>query len=625
MLRTFRAQLIISFFLVILITPLLFLLLFYPTYGRYVLARKIDLPLVSHAQAVAVALVAGGRARLSLADAEPVLRSAQRGTPFHYMLLDPEGWLLLDTRVAPGTPPPRRRIRLPESEAVRDGAPSATTLHGAVHRAAVPVMAEGRQVGILLISREYPHSSPDDLWAPGRYVRAGKVDSPLQNHAAVVANVIAGRGRAALGSPETEALLRAVAQGTPYRLVLVDLQRRVLADTAAPPERRPRATLHLPECDAVLFRGALGSTGMEGYVHRAVVPVVVDGERVGALLTAREFRAPSPFDPLALLIRVGICLVISGVVGLVLSRRLLRPVQPFTAAADALADGDLSQRVAMPPHGEWGHLAERFNHMAQHVEELVNRLSSEHERLRVAHAALAESERRQRELIANLSHEFRTPLACIRASAEAILDGVAADEAKRQRCLQTIEEETESLARLVSDLLTLSRIDQGELPLQREEIAVPRLLARCANRFATHAAARGVALEWSCPEGVTVTGDEERLAQVVSNLLDNALRYTDVAGRVRLEAATANGHVCLRVMDTGQGIAPEHLPYVFERLYRAERSRHKGSGGAGLGLAIAREITEAHGGTIHIESQPRAGTTVTLTLPGGPARPVPAQ
>ncbi|MDH7569645.1 MAG: ATP-binding protein [Armatimonadota bacterium] len=437
--------------------------------------------------------------------------------------------------------------------------------------------------------------------------------SSLLHHARAIANIV--QQGVARGDPimDLDELLRSTAEGTPHRFVLLDLDRNVLVDTAAPREARRRRPLSVPESDQVLLMDAPGASGGEGNYLRAAVPVVVGGRRIGALLVTRERHAPPFFHPLDWGLRTLMGILIAGAFSVLLTRRLFRPVDQLTRAAEAMAAGDLSQRVAVSSPGELGQLAERFNAMAARVEELVTTQAREHERLRAAHARLAESERRQRELIANVSHELRTPLAVIRASTEAILDGVADEGEKLYRCLRTIEEETVSLGRLIEDLLTLSRLDSGEMTIRSEAVDTRRLLERCVNRFRHAAEERGVALEADAPGDLAFLGDEERMAQVLSNLVENALHHTE-RGRVRLTAEGLGAHVVLRVSDTGRGIPPHALPHVFERLYRVEKSRSKGAGGAGLGLAIAREIVEAHDGDIAIESTPGQGTTVTIRL-----------
>lgn len=452
----------------------------------------------------------------------------------------------------------------------------------------------------------------------GRYLRSGNHGSSLPYHARVVGNVVQDALAKGASVDELDHLLRVAAEGTPYQFVLIDRDRQVMVDTGvAPGSALPANPARATNYGRPLAPDGRLAVQREGRLLRAAAPINLEGEPFGVLLVSRFSQRPSYFSPSTFIPRIILGLVIAGILGLALSRRLLRPVDALTRAAEAMAGGDLSQRVAIPPHTELGRLSERFNHMADRIEELVSRLSGEHERLQIAHACLAESERRQRELIADVSHELRTPLAVIRSSVDALVDGVADNGERQQRCLRAIEEETTALSRLVEDLLTLSRIDSGQLPLRREPVSVAALFERSIRRFLPEAEAHGIVLESSLAEELFFMGDEERMAQVLGNLLDNAIRHTPAGGRVQLEAARAGEQIRIRVSDTGCGIAPEHLPRLFDRLYRAERSRCKGSGGSGLGLSIVREIVDAHGGTVKAESEPDKGMRVTIYLAAG--------
>ncbi|HHX42311.1 MAG TPA: cell wall metabolism sensor histidine kinase WalK [Armatimonadetes bacterium] len=454
----------------------------------------------------------------------------------------------------------------------------------------------------------------------GRYLRSGNTGSSLPYHARVIGNLLQEVLATGTSVDDLDHLLRMAAKGTPYRFVLIDRDRQVMVDTGvAPGSALPTNPARAAEYGRPLAPDGRPAMHRDGRLLRAAASIDVEGEHIGVLLVSRYSQRPSYFSPSTFIPRIILGLVIAGILGLALSRRLLRPVDALTRAAEAMAGGDLSQRVTVPPHSELGRLSERFNHMADRIEELVSRLSGEHERLQMAHARLAESERRQRELIADVSHELRTPLAVIRSSVDALVDGVADDGERQRRCLRAIEEETTALSRLVEDLLTLSRIDSGQLPMRHEPVSVAALFERSIHRFLPEAEAHGIVLESSLAEGLFFMGDEERMAQVLGNLLDNAIRHTPAGGRVRLEAAREAERIRIRVSDTGCGIAPEHLPRLFDRLYRAERSRCKGSGGSGLGLAIVHEIVDAHGGTVEAESEPDKGMSVTIYLADGAA------
>lgn len=221
---------------------------------------------------------------------------------------------------------------------------------------------------------------------------------------------------------------------------------------------------------------------------------------------------------------------------------------------------------------------------------------------------------RQQRFIASASHELRTPLTLIRASTEVALRTVEPGDADQRELLGDVLAESDHMRRLVDDLLTLSRLDSGRMPLALAPVELPPLLAELQRQVARLGDERGVTVAVDEVAGVA-HADPERLRQVLLILLDNALRHTPAGGRVQLTAALEGRTVRLEVKDTGCGIAPEHLPHIFERFYRADPARGRESGNAGLGLAIARGLVEAMGGRIGATSAPGRGTAVWLTLP----------
>jgi signal transduction histidine kinase len=221
---------------------------------------------------------------------------------------------------------------------------------------------------------------------------------------------------------------------------------------------------------------------------------------------------------------------------------------------------------------------------------------------------------RQQRFIASASHELRTPLTLIRASTEVALRGVEPGNADQRELLGDVLAESDHMRRLVDDLLTLSRLDSGKLPLTTASVELPPLFAELQRQVARLGAERGVTVAVEEVAGV-VHADPERLRQVLLILLDNALRHTPVGGHITLTAASEGRLIRLRVSDTGCGIAPEHLPHIFERFYRADPARGRESGNAGLGLAIAKGLVEAMGGRIGATSTPGRGTVVWLTIP----------
>jgi signal transduction histidine kinase len=274
-----------------------------------------------------------------------------------------------------------------------------------------------------------------------------------------------------------------------------------------------------------------------------------------------------------------------------LSRRILGPVEAITAAARRMEAGDLAQRVPATSADEIGDLARAFNAMAD---------------------AVARSESLRRALVSDVAHELRTPLTNLRCQVEAVQDGLQAADAATFRSLH---EETLLLARLVGDLQDLALAESGQLPLHRAPVALADAVSAALAAIRPIAAARGIHLEGDVPAALTADADRERLAQVLGNLLGNALTHTPEGGTIRVSARASAGRVAVEVADSGEGISAEHLPHVFDRFYRSDPSRARSTGGAGLGLAIVKQLVEAHGGQVSVASAPGAGARFTFTLP----------
>jgi signal transduction histidine kinase len=286
---------------------------------------------------------------------------------------------------------------------------------------------------------------------------------------------------------------------------------------------------------------------------------------------------------------------LAGWLGRSAFRRVAAPIADLMSAADAVAQGDLTVRLREDVVGEFGKLARRFNNMT---------------------AELQRSEQQRRNLTADIAHELRNPLHIIQGNLEGMLDEVY--EATPENLTATLDE-TRLLARLVSDLQTLSLAESGQLALHPVRSLAADLLADAAAGFSTRAAEEGINLSVEVPAEdppLELNADPDRIGQVLSNLLVNALRYTPSGGSVTLGAAPIPGGARLTVSDTGTGIPPEELPYVFDRFWRGDRSRGRAGGtGSGLGLAIAKQLVEAHGGTISAASRPGGGTEMVIELP----------
>ncbi|KAA3643202.1 MAG: HAMP domain-containing protein [Chloroflexi bacterium] len=269
-------------------------------------------------------------------------------------------------------------------------------------------------------------------------------------------------------------------------------------------------------------------------------------------------------------------------------RGITRPLEEVMQGAEAVAAGDLSTRVPERGQREVRRLSKSFNKM---VEELQ------------------QADEQRRNLTADVAHELRTPLHVIQGNLEGILDGVyEADETTVRGLL----DETQTLSRLVEDLGTLSLAEAGELHLSLETVKVNELLQDLATSFSGQAESAGVELKVEIEEDASIEVDAGRLDQVLSNLMINALRHTAEGGSITLQAAKENGAVMLEVVDTGEGIPEEELPYIFNRFWRGDKSR--GGEGHGLGLAIARQLVLAHGGAIEVESELGVGTRFRVVL-----------
>jgi two-component system sensor histidine kinase BaeS len=354
--------------------------------------------------------------------------------------------------------------------------------------------------------------------------------------------------------------------------------------------------------------------------------VQVNGKPVGYLLLPTPNdrpNQPGPPPDVAFLDRVtwataisaGIAALIALILGVLLARTLTRPIRELTAATQAMARGKLGQRVTVRSHDEIGELATSFNQM---------------------NADLAHASQLRQQMTADLAHDLRTPLSILLGYTEGLQDG----RLNGSSTLYTIMHgEVQHLQRLVEDLRVLSLADAGELPLNRRAVDPSALLERTGLAYIDKAEQQGITLRVESDETLpSIAVDTDRMTQVLNNLVSNALRYTPDGGEITLSATQATNDerpitkdesssgqpfvlrpasfVLLRVRDTGSGIEADDLPFIFDRFYRADQSRQRvDSNASGLGLAIAKAIVEAHGGTLAVESRPQVGTTFTITLP----------
>ena len=295
---------------------------------------------------------------------------------------------------------------------------------------------------------------------------------------------------------------------------------------------------------------------------------------------------------------VGIALAVSALVALTLSwylsRRVHRSASELSHAATAVANGRYGIRVAR------SHLGKEFDAIADAFNQMAERLGA------------VEGTRRQ--LLADLAHEIRTPVSVLEAYMEAVEDNVRRLD---HEAISMMRDQTRRLVRLTTDVTALANAEQGVAPLAPSWVAPEDLIATAATAFAQRYQAKDVALATHVQDNLRkIWADSERLGQVLGNLLDNALRHSRPQGKVELAAFSAGGVVSVTVSDTGDGVAADHLPYLFERFYRVDAARDRAHGGAGIGLAIAKALVEAHHGQIVVNSDGLGtGTTFTITLP----------
>ncbi|NOX62768.1 MAG: HAMP domain-containing protein [Chloroflexi bacterium] len=293
------------------------------------------------------------------------------------------------------------------------------------------------------------------------------------------------------------------------------------------------------------------------------------------------------------LIAAGVALLAAVVVSMFTARRIVLPIHHMMEASREIAAGNFDRRVEVSGQDELGELARSFNQMA---------------------AKLEQTEQRRMELIGDVAHELRTPLSNIKSVMEGLVDGVLPAEPET---FLSVEREVMRLQRLVQDLQELSRAEAGQLALDRRRLRPAELVEAALARLRWQFEDKGVALVVEVSEDLpAVLADPARVTQVLLNLLGNALQYTPPGGEVRVSARPRDGFVEFEVRDTGIGVSAEHLPYLFERFYRVDKSRSRASGGSGIGLTISRHIVEAHGGRIWARSAGKGrGSAFGFTLP----------
>ena len=390
-------------------------------------------------------------------------------------------------------------------------------------------------------------------------------------------------------------------------IIVLDSQGRLVAESSLPDDRRRGRD-----------RRSFGRDDDEDHPvpPEHFAPIVASGSQVGSVAVVPRGRegfgrlllphddmppppdAEPPLTRFAEAVRRTLTIVglVAGVAGillvLVMSRRMLASIGSLTAAARGLGNGDLTQRAAVNGNDEIAELGRTFNSMAD---------------------ALEQSERQRRTMVADVAHELRTPLSNIQGHIEAMQDGLLEPD---PAALDTVHRQALQLNRLVDDLRLLAQSEARELRLDLEPASVADLIDHLAASFRPRAEANAVRLTTDVAVDLPdVTIDRLRISQALGNLLDNAIRHTPSGGSVIVSAHCQDDVVRCEVADTGEGISPEELPRVFDRLYRIDRSRERETGGSGLGLTVARQLVEAHGGTIWAESEQGSGSRFGFDIP----------
>lgn len=408
---------------------------------------------------------------------------------------------------------------------------------------------------------------------------------------------VAAAGFNAQGEP-TAALRRLLNQYGRKAIVVDPAGRAVLAQFAVP-----------PTVSAVLAgqtdTGTVGNLEYYGYPvirHQRIVGAVYLARPVGGHGVVGMFRTTVAFVTSLgwqLLLAGFVAAVIALALARLLARGMTSPIREMALAADRISKGDYAARVGVESRDELGRLAQSFNKMA---------------------ADMADLERLRRDLVANVSHELKTPISALRAHLENLLDGV---EAPDRETMSIMLDQSERLGRLVEELLDLSRLESGDVPLHLEAVSLGPLVGQVGREVEVSRPDRRVHLRNEVPDTLPpVEADPERVHQVLFNLLDNAFRFSPPDAAVTVRATRVNGSCEVSVEDAGPGIPEEHRAHVFDRFYRVDAGRSRDDGGTGIGLTIVRSVVEAHGGRIWVEQADGGGSRFRFVLPvAGPALP----
>lgn len=400
---------------------------------------------------------------------------------------------------------------------------------------------------------------------------------------------------------EAQGIIERMGSAAGRQLILADSQRSVVA---AYPGELLQSKVEISAEHDIKWESTLLRDGRRYRAQHAlrVVPHSVLTEPGGRVI-GTLYYLPQPSQGLEdaeelFIVGLNRALLIAGlasagvalIIALVLSRRVLRPIEELTGAARRMEKGELEQRVHVRNRDEIGELARAFNSMAQ---------------------SLLRAEQLRRNMVSDVAHELRTPLTNIRCHLETLQDGLVEPTAQ---FINSLHDEAMLLGRLVDDLQDLALAEAGQLRMELQRVSVRAEVERASVALRHQIAEARLTISIDVPEVMEANADPERLGQVLRNLIANAVTHTPAGGSIRVHASREQDEIQIRVADTGRGIAQEALPFVFQRFYRTDASRERATGGAGLGLAIVKQIVIAHGGRVWVESEVGKGTTLCFTL-----------
>jgi heavy metal sensor kinase len=298
---------------------------------------------------------------------------------------------------------------------------------------------------------------------------------------------------------------------------------------------------------------------------------------------------------ITLLVSIPVAILLSLVGGALLARQAIEPLDRVTSAAQQISAEHLNQRIELQRADiELKRLADSFNEMLDRLDQSFTQI---------------------RQFTADASHELRTPVTILMGETDLALNGLLDDQECRA-ALSSRREELQRMSRIIDDLLTLSQFDHSQQPLHRKPLDFSDLVIEVCEQQRNQAKSKGIELELTKTVPAMMEGDSSRLRQMVRNLLDNAIKYTPGGGKVSIELEKSNGNLDLRVSDTGIGIPRDDLPHIFDRFYRVDKARTRAEGGTGLGLSIVKQVVEAHGGQVSVQSEVGNGTVLIVSLRG---------